>query len=926
MTKILAPWALPCLLLLTCVPSPVDAADVQCSVSTREPYVNLPFTLQIQINNAKSQGTPVVPPVDGLEIVPQGPPSRSYRTTIINGRTTQRNTLTYLYSVTATREGTFTIPAATVVVDGKEEQTSAVRVVATQSETDDLLFVEIEGKDDQIYVGEALQLTLKVWVRAYRDQKFNVTLNEATMWNLITEQTQWGKFQESLQEMAKNRKRPGGKLTLREDSEGQTREYLLYELDATVYPDRPGQIDGDDVRVILNYPEELGRSRSPFSAFGDDFFGGSGNDMFSGFGSQIVITSTRPVIAENEVEAITVKPIPEQGRPANYRGAVGQYRIVSEASPAVVKVGDPITLNIGIEGKGPMDLLRAPALAEQENLISEFKVPNQPLAGFVDGTQKVFSTTIRPLTEGPQEIPGIEYSYFDPKQDTFVSIKSDPIPVTVEAADLLALDAIVGTQSGESPTSTSPPSDGQTPQARISEFPADVLSNTPRPYPMPTALIVLFLVPPVIVAAIGLFRSRHYLSGFVSAKYRFNKAMVKATTPQEIAMAMEQLLQHRYRLPADSSLRNRTVGALRAAGRVDPAIEVERLYHDCERNADSSRTDQIRKNAERIAKTLDLPNVRRSPQLNARYLKTESALLLVALLISPLAISTSHAAESDTVPPGMSEAEIESAETDSAKTGKRPALAVDTSELSQGQVKELLGEASSMYVQGMQCDDEGDSSEMLATAAERLQVLADSGIVNDQLFATLASAQARSGNPASAVANYRRALRYAPSNQQHHDHLLAAQAAIGATASKSVSKLQSIRTYNDALLSFVPPKGMLIVSLLAWIATWGLLAWRLISGPQPWKLPTACLVLLAVTAFSSYQLRVSEFSVDHVAVVTQPDASLREGDGIEFAVTSESPFQGGDVVEVLDRRGMWHKVKLGNGQSGWLPSDALQLI
>lgn len=921
MHRILAPWALPCFLLLTCMTSPIDAADVQSSVSTRETYVNLPFTLQIQINNAKSQGTPVIPPVDGLEIVPQGPPSRSYRTTIINGRTTQRNTLTYLYSVTATREGTFTIPAATVVVDGKETQTSAVRVVATQSETDDLLFVEIEGKDDEIYVGEALQLTLKIWVRAYRDQEFNVTLNEATMWSLISKQTQWGNFQEPLQEMSKNRKRPGGKLTLREDSEGQEREYLLYELNAIVYPDRPGKIDGDDVRVILNYPEELGRTRSPFSAFGDDFFGGSGNDMFSGFGSQIAITSVRPIIAENEVEPITVKPIPEQGRPANYRGAVGQYRIVSEASPAVIKVGDPITLNIGIEGKGPMDLLRAPALNEQEDLISDFKVPDQPLAGFVDGTQKVFSTTIRPLTEGSQEIPGIQYSYFDPKQETFVSIKSDPIPVTVQAADLLALDAIVGKQSGESPTSTSPPSDGQTPEVRKSEFPADVLSNTQKPSPMPTALIVLFLLPPVVVTAIGLFTRRHHLSGFVSAKYRFNKAMVKATTPQEIALAMERLLQHRYRLPTDTSLGNRTVGALRAAGRVESAIEVERLYHDCQRNADSSITDQLRENAERIAKSLDRPNVRRSPQLNARYLKAESALILVALLLSPLAISPSHAAESGTVPPSMVEGEIQNAE-----TGIRPSLAVETSDLSEAQIKALLDEASSMYVKGMQCEDQGDSSAMLATAAERLQVLADSGIMNDQLFATLASAQARSGSPASAVANYRRALRFAPSSQQHHEHLLAAQAAIGATATKPVSKLQSIRTYNDALLRFVPPKGMLIISLLAWVAAWGLLACRLLSGPQPWKLPTACLILLAITTFSSYQLRVSAFSVDHVAVVTQPSASLREGDGIEFAVTSESPFQGGDVVEVLDRRGIWHKVKLGNGQSGWVPSNALQLI
>ena len=231
-----------------------------------------------------------------------------------------------------------------------------------------------------------------------------------------------------------------------------------------------------------------------------------------------------------------------------------------------------------------------------------------------------------------------------------------------------------------------------------------------------------------------------------------------------------------------------------------------------------------------------------------------------------------------------------------------------------------------MYTNAMQAEDQVDSSKMLAKAAERLQVVAESGIVNDQLFATLADAQSRSGSPVQAVANYRRALRYAPSSQQHHHALLSAQAAIDSTATKPISQLQRVRTYNDVILRFVPPKGMLAVALLSWFIAWGIIAWRLVSGPQAWKMPTACMAVLAVTAFSSYQLRVSEFSVDDVAVVTQPKASLRAGDGMEFTVTSETPFQGGDVVEVLDQRGLWHKVQLGNGQSGWLPSSALQVI
>jgi tetratricopeptide (TPR) repeat protein len=924
MRKQMAAWAFPCLALLFYSTPNVEAADVQSSVSTRETYVNLPFTLQIQINNAQTHDNPMIPTVDGLEIVPQGPPSRSYRTTIINGRTTQRNTLTYLYSVTATREGTFTIPAVTVIVDGTESQTSAVRVVATQSETDDLMFVEIEGKDDEIYVGQALQLTLNIWVRAYRDQSFNVTLNEATMWSLISKQTQWGNFQETLEQLAKKRQRPGGKLTLREDSKGQEHEYLLYELDATVYPDRPGEIDGNDVRIILNYPEKLGRARNPLAAFRDDFFrgaGGIGDDMFSGFGSQVAITSVRPIIAETEVESITVKPIPEKGRPLNYRGAVGQYRILSEASPRKVKVGDPITLNIGIQGEGPMQLLRAPPLPEQVDLTREFKVPNQPLAGFVNGKQKVFSTTIRPLTEGTTEIPGIEYSYFDPKVEQFVSIKSDPITIQVEEAELLALDAIVGTQSGGPLASLPNTPSEQRPEAGALEFPPNLLSSAPRRDAMPLGMIVLLLLPPVCIAALAIFLNRHYLSRFVSAKHRFRKAMAIATTPQDVVFGLKQFLQHRYRLDAGRSLQNQTVGALRASSRGELAIEVERLYHDCERNPDESNTEQFRKSAESIVEKMCQPSVRRSPQPQSGYLRPNSALILLALLLSPVAFSTSQATE-----PTVAEATAEDTNSWNTNTGVHISPAKEVPRFSDAQIKELLDEASSMYAKGMQIADQSESSLILANAAERMQLLVDTGIMNDGLFASLANAQTRSGNTAKAVANYRRALRYAPENQQYRDRLAVAEAAIDSTASQPSSQFQRFRTYNNFLLHFVPPRVMLSLSLLAWFSVWGLLGWRLISGPLHWKLPTACLVLLAVSAFSSYQLRVSEFTVDDVAVVTQPEISLREGDGSEFAIIGDSPFVGGDVVQVLDQRGLWHKVKLSDGQSGWLPSTALELI
>ena len=89
-----------------------------------------------------------------------------------------------------------------------------------------------------------------------------------------------------------------------------------------------------------------------------------------------------------------------------------------------VKAGDPITLLFGIAGTGPLELVQAPPLAELPALTADFKVPNEPLAGYVEEARKVFSTTIRPRKAGISEIPPIPFTYFDPEIGKFVTTAS----------------------------------------------------------------------------------------------------------------------------------------------------------------------------------------------------------------------------------------------------------------------------------------------------------------------------------------------------------------------------------------------------------------------------------------------------------------------------------------------------------------------
>ena len=424
------------------------AGDVSMSLSSREAYVGSPIQMQIAIKNAKDYEQPALPQIDGIEIRSAGSPSQSSQVTIINGRRSESRSVILNYLITPRRAGTFEIPPLKFKVDGKDVETEAIRISATKSETGDLLFVELEGKKEKVFVGQPLEMVLRIYIKPYRDQDHELTLSEGDMWNMISDQTAWGSFQKRIEEMANSRQRPGGKEVLHDNGQGEERAYYMYEITAKVYPTKAGKISGDDLQIVVNYPTALGRSRDPFDRFFEDSpFGGG--FMSSPFSKRLSVASSRPVVAGATVDATEVIPVPTEGRPADYRGAVGQYNIVTQASPVNVHAGDSITLNLGIVGTGPMELVQAPPLSELPEL-KEFKVSNQPLAGYVKDDSKVFSTTIRPRQAGITEIPAIPFSFFNPETEQFETVRSSPIKITVEKADSLALDSIVGAKSTNS--------------------------------------------------------------------------------------------------------------------------------------------------------------------------------------------------------------------------------------------------------------------------------------------------------------------------------------------------------------------------------------------------------------------------------------------------------------------------------------------
>jgi hypothetical protein len=139
------------------------------------------------------------------------------------------------------------------------------------------------------------------------------------------------------------------------------------------------------------------------------------------------------VIPSNKF-SLVIKDLPETGKPQNYSGLIGDYSVRAGAAPVDVRVGDPITLTITLEGDGYLDDAKLPPLHEMPVLNKDFKIPRDIAPGRVSGNEVVFIQTLRALNENIAAIPAIEIPYFNVKTGKYDVLTTEPIPVRVQPA------------------------------------------------------------------------------------------------------------------------------------------------------------------------------------------------------------------------------------------------------------------------------------------------------------------------------------------------------------------------------------------------------------------------------------------------------------------------------------------------------------
>lgn len=131
---------------------------------------------------------------------------------------------------------------------------------------------------------------------------------------------------------------------------------------------------------------------------------------------------------------LQVKPLPREGRPSDFSGAIGSFDLKLVADPVALNAGEPIALRMTVSGRGNFDLLQTPQTSSKDGW-KFYKPTRMDLQRGQRGQpdRLVFAQNIVPQS-AKTEIPQFRLTAFDPASEQYVTLLTDPIPITVSGA------------------------------------------------------------------------------------------------------------------------------------------------------------------------------------------------------------------------------------------------------------------------------------------------------------------------------------------------------------------------------------------------------------------------------------------------------------------------------------------------------------
>lgn len=326
------------------------------------------------------------PEHQGLRLVGE---NKTQNVQYVNGKGQIQDGIILIFN--AEKEGKLRIGSARIVIDGKTYTTKPIDIEVTKSGTSTLsnrantnqpVFLQTNVSNSNPYVNEQVNLTVKMFSRDLgllnRKRNFRQGKLEGLSPKMVTSRPESIK-----QEMV------SGKPYFSE-------EIAKY----VVFPEKEGQITID-----------------PFSV----------DILVSGiYGTEAYEIRSNPV-------TIHAKGIPMEGRPKNFAGAVGDFKLKSSINKTEINANESANLKVEISGTGNFNKIALPEVKAPKNIETYAPKRHNNFKTYEEGMQGSVTSEVVMVPEygGNYTISPVEFSYFDPKKEKFVTLKSEEVHLTV---------------------------------------------------------------------------------------------------------------------------------------------------------------------------------------------------------------------------------------------------------------------------------------------------------------------------------------------------------------------------------------------------------------------------------------------------------------------------------------------------------------
>jgi oxygen tolerance protein BatD len=384
------------ILLLT---SQVALTQVTFKTTVSKTELGLNERLRIEFSIDKQGADDFTPPSFNNFKVLAGP-SQSSSFSSINGKTTYK--LTYIYIIQPTVKGTFTIPSASITYEGQTIKSNTVRIsvsdaIVIPEDPDDPRYVAqqnihlvAEISNTKPYVGESISVVYKLFVNVSKVNVQNTrevsSPSFSGFWNQSIDVKKW---------VAKNG-----------TYGGKPHRFVIIKKTVLI-PHKAGKLVIDPLEMEITAGIPIGRR---------DFFGNMlMNDV------NFTLTSGQ--------KTIQVKQLPYENKPFNFNGAVGDYTFSVTSSKTELNANESAQIKVEVAGKGNLKLVKLPGFETPKGLEKYEPEHKENITTTLRGlTGKVLDQyAVVPQFRGKFKIPGVTFSFFNPKDKKYHTIITEPI-------------------------------------------------------------------------------------------------------------------------------------------------------------------------------------------------------------------------------------------------------------------------------------------------------------------------------------------------------------------------------------------------------------------------------------------------------------------------------------------------------------------